>query len=115
MVRSDGIADLRRTFLDGQAIPAHPLALTSDRRLDERRQGAPARDYFDAGAGGIAVGVPTTQFAIRDPSIGLLEPVLELAGRTVREWCAERRARPVMVAGVCGQTAQDPEEAARPG
>jgi dihydrodipicolinate synthase/N-acetylneuraminate lyase len=106
MVRSDGIADLRRTFLDGQAIPAHPLALTSDRRLDERRQVALTRYYCDAGAGGIAVGVHTTQFAIRDPSIGLLGPVLELASRTVREWCADRRSRPLMVAGVCGQTAQ---------
>ena len=112
MVRSDGIADLRRTFLDGQAIPAHPLALTSGRRLDERRQVALTRYYCDAGAGGIAVGVHTTQFAIRDPSIGLLEPVLELASRTVREWCEERRTRPVMVAGVCGQTAQALEEAA---
>jgi dihydrodipicolinate synthase/N-acetylneuraminate lyase len=112
MVRSDGIADLRRTFLDGQAIPAHPLALTSGRRLDERRQVALTRYYCDAGAGGIAVGVHTTQFAIRDASIGLLEPVLELASRTVREWCEERRARPVMVAGVCGETAQALKEAA---
>jgi dihydrodipicolinate synthase/N-acetylneuraminate lyase len=112
MAPSDAIASLRRAFLDGQVIPAHPLALTSGRRLDERRQVALTRYYCDAGAGGIAVGVHTTQFAIRDPSIGLLEPVIELASRTVREWCAERRERPVMVAGVCGPTVQALEEAA---
>ena len=109
---SEAVASLRRTFLDGQVIPAHPLALTSGRRLDERRQIALTRYYCDAGAGGIAVGVHTTQFAIRDPSIGLLEPVLELASRAVREWCDERRGRPLMVAGVCGDTAQALEEAA---
>lgn len=112
MAASEAVASLRRTFLDGQVIAAHPLALTSGRRLDERRQVALTRYYCDAGAGGIAIGVHTTQFAIRDPSIGLLGPVLELASRAVREWCAERRARPVMVAGVCGQTAQALEEAA---
>ncbi len=102
---------LRRTLLEGQVIAAHPLALTSERRLDERRQVALTRYYCDSGAGGLAVGVHTTQFAIRDPSVGLLGPVLELASHAVREWCADR-ARPVMVAGVCGSTAQAVEEAA---
>src|SRR5690242_20978446 len=66
-------------------IPAHPLALTSARKLDERRQAALSRYYCEAGAGGIAVGVHTTQFAIRDPRIGLFEPVLRLALDVVRE------------------------------
>jgi hypothetical protein len=74
--------DLRRALLAGAVIPAHPLALTADRRLDERRQVALTRYYCDAGAGGLAVGVHTTQFAIRDPKVGLLEPVLELAVRS---------------------------------
>src|SRR3989442_6450314 len=95
--------ELRRALLRGLVIPAHPLALTEARRLDERRQVALTRYYCDAGAGGIAVGVHTTQFAIRDPGVGLLRPVLELASRTVREWCGDRR--PITIAGVCGLTA----------
>jgi dihydrodipicolinate synthase/N-acetylneuraminate lyase len=100
------LAALRRTLLRGLVIPAHPLALTADRKLDERRQTALTRYYCDAGAGGVAVGVHTTQFAIRDPSVGLLEPVLALASRTVRSWCADRPDRPLMIAGVCGPTPQ---------
>ena len=65
----------------GGVIPAHPLALTAERRLDERRQRALSRYYIDAGAVGLAVGVHTTQFAIRDPGVGLLSPVLALAAR----------------------------------
>jgi len=92
----------------GVVIPAHPLALNASRRLDERRQVALTRYYCDAGAGGIAVGVHTTQFAIRDPRVGLFEPVLRLAAITTRE-CA----RPlVKVAGVCGPTAQAVAEGA---
>ena len=67
----------------GAVIPAHPLALTADRRLDERRQAALTRYYVAAGAGGVAVGVHSTQFAIREPRHGLLRPVLELASTTV--------------------------------
>ena len=70
----------------GMVIPAHPLALTPARKLDERRQRALTRYYLDAGAGGIAVGVHTTQFAIRRPSVGLYRPVLELAAETTAEW-----------------------------
>jgi dihydrodipicolinate synthase/N-acetylneuraminate lyase len=92
-------------------IPAHPLALTEARRFDERRQVALTRYYCDAGAGGIAVGVHTTQFAIRDPEIGLFEPVLALAADAVRDWCAGRRERPVTIAGVVGSTAQAIREA----
>ena len=76
MAHSDRIARLRR----GLVIPAHPLALTAARRLDERRQRALTRYYIDAGSGGIAVGVHTTQFGIRKPGVDLLRPVLELLG-----------------------------------
>ena len=101
---------LRRELLRGLVIPAHPLALNEDRTLDERRQVALTRYYCDAGAGGIAVGVHTTQFAIRDPAIGLFEPVLRLARQTVTGWCAGRSG-PIMVAGVIGKTAQAVREA----
>ena len=108
MAASDNerLSSLRQTLLRGVVIPAHPLALTAERRLDERRQVALTRYYCDAEAGGIAVGVHTTQFAIRDPTIGLLEPVLALAIDTVRRWCAKRERRPVMVGGVVGPTSQ---------
>ena len=96
--------ELRRALLGGAVIPAHPLALTEARRLDERRQVALTRYYCDAGAGGLAVGVHTTQFAIRDPGIRLLQPVLQLARHTVRDWCPDHR--PVTIAGVCGPTPQ---------
>src|SRR3982750_831111 len=75
---------LRAHLQAGQVIPAHPLALTARRTLDERRQRALTRYYVDAGAGGIAVGVHTTQFAIRDPRHALYRPVLELAATTAR-------------------------------
>jgi dihydrodipicolinate synthase/N-acetylneuraminate lyase len=88
-------------------IPAHPLALTADRKLDERRQAGLTRYYCEAGAGGIAVGVHTTQFAIRDARIGLFEPVLRLAVDVVRE----RGYRVLKVAGVCGRTPQAVREA----
>jgi len=71
-------ARVRQVLNAGTAIPAHPLALNADRRLDERRQRALTRYYIAAGAGGVAVGVPTTQFAIRNPQMGLFKPVLEL-------------------------------------
>lgn len=93
------------------AIPAHPLALTARRRLDERRQRALTRYYIDAGAGGIAVGVHTTQFAIRQPSVGLYRPVLELAHETVRGWAGRRAHAPILVAGVVGGTRQAVREA----
>jgi dihydrodipicolinate synthase/N-acetylneuraminate lyase len=105
------LSQLRQTLLRGVVIPAHPLALTEARRLDERRQVALTRYYCDAGAGGIAVGVHTTQFAIRDPGVGLLKPVLDLASRTVRAWCGRRTERPVTIAGVCGQRPQAVREA----
>ena len=102
MAASDGsaVGSCAATLLRGLVIPAHPLALTETRALDERRQVALTRYYCDAGAGGIAVGVHTTQFAIRDPAVGLFEPVLaaRAAGRCATG--AQGRAqRPVMIAG----------------
>jgi hypothetical protein len=90
----------------GVVIPAHPLALDAARRLDTRRQRALTRYYLDAGAGGLAVGVHTTQFAIREA--GLFKPVLELAMRGAVEWAREP---PIMIAGLCGRTAQAVHEA----
>lgn len=92
----------------GVAIPAHPLALKANRRLDERRQRALTRYYLAAGVGGLAVGVHTTQFAIRDAKVGLFRPVLELAQEEM-----DRAARPlVRIGGVCGLTSQAVAEAA---
>jgi dihydrodipicolinate synthase/N-acetylneuraminate lyase len=99
----------RRLLDQGCVIPAHPLALTAARALDERRQRALTRYYLDAGAGGVAVGVHTTQFAIRDH--GLYQPVLALAAETVDAWLA-RAPRPfVKVAGAIGRTPQAVREA----
>ncbi|MEU9508008.1 dihydrodipicolinate synthase family protein [Micromonospora sp. NPDC048170] len=92
-------------FRHGCVIPAHPLALDADRKLDERRQRALTRYYLASGAGGIAVGVHTTQFAIHDPQVGLLAPVLELAAETAAGSDA------ILVAGACGDTAQAVAEA----
>ena len=87
----------------GVVIPAHPLALNAQRKLDERRQRALARYYLDAGSGGLAVGVHATQFAIRE--VGLYEPVLRIA----MEEAAKRKV--VMIAGLSGKTAQAKREA----
>lgn len=103
---------LREALQKGVVIPAHPLALNAQRKLDERRQCALTRYYCEAGVGGVAVGVHTTQFAIRDPRIGLFEPVLKLAMETVRDCEAVLAKRLVRVAGVCGDTAQALREAA---
>jgi dihydrodipicolinate synthase/N-acetylneuraminate lyase len=102
-------SELRARLAEGLVIPAHPLALTPDRRLDERRQRALTRYYVDAGAGGVAVGVHTTQFAIREA--GLLEPVLALARGVLSEAGAGPGSRPVAIAGVCGETVQALHEA----
>jgi dihydrodipicolinate synthase/N-acetylneuraminate lyase len=103
--------EARRALMQGAVIPAHPLALNSQRKLDERRQRALTRYYCEAGAGGIAVGVHTTQFAIRDPQIGLFEPVLSLAAETASECEQKLGKRFLKVAGICGQTAQAVPEA----
>lgn len=99
---------LRQALLGGLVIPAHPLALTRGRRLDERHQRGLTRYYCAAGAGGLAVGVHTTQFAIHHPSTGMLAPVLELASETARERGSKR---PILIAGVIGSTRQAIREA----
>jgi dihydrodipicolinate synthase/N-acetylneuraminate lyase len=95
----------------GVVIPASPLALNAQRRWDERRQRALWRYYSAAGAGGIAVGVHTTQFAIRDPSIGLLRPLLELAQEEFDRLDATRLQPLVRIAGIYGDTRQALSEA----
>ncbi|MGH7995730.1 MAG: dihydrodipicolinate synthase family protein [Opitutaceae bacterium] len=112
--------DWRRRLRAGQVIPALPLALGRARRWDERSQRALVRYYVEAGAGGLAVGVHSTQFAIRDPGIGLYGPVLELAAREARPSEGRRPAAagaargpspaapgspaPILIAGVIGRT-----------
>ena len=106
-IPADSLAVLRR----GSVIPAHLLALDARRQLDVRRQRAITRYYLDAGAGGVAVGVHSTQFAIREA--GLYEPVLALTMQTAREWTPLGGKRPLfMVAGLAGKTAQAVQEAA---
>ena len=102
---------MRQTLDEGIVIPACPLALNAHRKLDERRQRALLRHYSAAGAGGVAVGVHTTQFAIRDPKVGLFEPVLALASEEMARLDDTRSRRLVRIAGVCGQTRQAVSEA----
>ena len=99
--RSDLPRNVLGSLRQGIVIPAHPLALDSRRQLDERRQRALSRYYIDAGAGGLAVGVHTTQFEIREA--GLLEPVLRLAAEEMAGW-AERPL--LQIAGIVGRTEQ---------
>jgi dihydrodipicolinate synthase/N-acetylneuraminate lyase len=109
---SDSTQEFRSLLQQGLVIPAHPLALTEDLRLDETRQNALTRYYCEAGSGGVAVGVHTTQFGIRDSGVGLFEPVLELA---MEEVCAfEHRTgkRLAKIGGICGDTRQACAEAA---
>lgn len=108
---SDTTAKFRELMQQGLVIPAHPLALTEDLKLDERRQRALTRYYCDAGSGGVAVGVHTTQFNIRDANVGLFEPVLELALEEIQAF--EKRSGKVMakIGGICGCTGQAQKEA----
>ncbi len=109
--RDERTSALRGHLLAGQVIPAHPLALTARRTLDETRQRGLARYYVDAGAGGMAVAVHTTQFAIRDAKHALLRPVLELAAEEASERRASARAPFVLIAGAIGDTRQAVAEA----
>lgn len=95
---------LRQHLLDGQVIPACPLPLTEDGRWSEKHQRALARYYVEAGAGGLAVGVHSTQFEIRDAQHALLKPVLELVAGELPDSIAK-------IAGICGETAQAIAEA----
>src|ERR1700726_4074441 len=97
---------VRRLIAEGAVLPAHPLALNADRTLDTVHQRALTRYYIDAGSGGLAVGVHTTQFAIRE--VGLYRPVLELAAETAASWTTRPLA---LVAGLSGPTRQAITEA----
>ncbi|MEI4768815.1 dihydrodipicolinate synthase family protein [Psychrobacillus sp. FJAT-51614] len=97
-------SELKKHLLDGAFIPAHPLAITSDKQLDENSQRRLTRYYIEAGVGGIAVGVHTTQFEIRDPAFNLYETVLRVAMEEVEK---AKLQRPFLkIAGVCGGTEQ---------
>ncbi|MHA4808002.1 dihydrodipicolinate synthase family protein [Flavitalea flava] len=99
--KSSGVYELLQA---GTVIPAHPLALREDLQIDEARQRALTRYYLSSGAGGVAVGVHTTQFEIRKPEIGLLEPVLKLAAEEIEKAGLNRPF--IKVAGICGPTDQ---------
>ena len=102
---------IARVLRRGVAIPAHPLALTQQRKLDERRQRALSRYYVDAGVGGLAVGVHTTQFAIREPRHGLFEPVLALAAEEMDRADRARDEPLIRIGGIVGETSQAISEA----
>ena len=102
-------AEVKELLLAGTVIPAHPLALDEHLQLDEACQRRLTRYYLACGVGGLAVGVHTTQFAIRDPEINLLEPVLRMASEEID---AAKPGRPIIkVAGICGPTGQAVQEA----
>ena len=100
---------IRQLLQEGVVIPAHPLALTQNLQLDESRQRLLTRYYMASGAGGVAVGVHTTEFEIRNPEINLLEPVLKIAAEEIER--AELKRPFIKVAGICGPTAQALKEA----
>ncbi|MCU0522117.1 MAG: dihydrodipicolinate synthase family protein [Anaerolineae bacterium] len=104
-------AELLVRFRRGIVIPAMPLALSARRHLDERHQAALIRYYIDAGAGGLAVGVHTTQFAIRDQRIGLFETLLRFASGVADTWCEREGLSILKIAGICGRTRQALHEA----
>lgn len=104
--------DIRRRLREGLVIPAHPLALDENREFDERYQRALSRYYLSAGAGGLAVGVHTTQFEIHDDKVGLYEPILEVAmEEAIAHTNKTDLPHPVMIAGIVGDTDQAVEEA----
>lgn len=103
--------NLRSHLFAGQVIPAHPLALDAQRRFSEKHQRALTRYYLAAGAGGLAVGVHSTQFEIREPRHGLFRPVLELAAETVTAALRGQPREIAMIAGICGKTPQALQEA----
>ncbi|MBC9796769.1 dihydrodipicolinate synthase family protein [Sinomicrobium weinanense] len=101
--------ELKDLLMDGTVIPAHPLALTENRTLDEERQRLLTRYYMQSGAGGVAVAVHSTQFEIRDPGIGLFEKILALAAEEIDRTPLDRPF--IKVAGICGPTEQAVSEA----
>lgn len=103
--------DLSAHLLKGHVIPALPLMLHADRTWSERHQRAVIRYYMASGSGGLAVGVHSTQFAIREPRHGLFQPVLELAKETMDEVLSREPRDFVRIAGLCGRTPQAMQEA----
>lgn len=102
-------SSLRQLLQEGTVIPAHPLALTEERKLDEKRQKLLTQYYIASGAGGVAVGVHTTQFEIRKPEVNLLEPVLQLAAEQIND--SGFKGPFLKVAGIVGPTSQALREA----
>lgn len=102
---------IRENVRRGTVIPAMPLALNAERRLSTQHQTALTRYYIDAGAGGIAVGVHTTQFAIRDPEIDMFRAVVQQVSEAIDQYAAAQNREIFKVAGVCGPTPQAVEEA----
>ncbi len=100
---------LRKLLHEGTVIPAHPLALNEERKIDEENQRQLTRYYLESGTGGIAIGVHTTQFEIRDPEINLFETVLKLVSEEITRANLDRAF--LKVAGICGPTAQASKEA----
>lgn len=103
--------NLRTHLLDGHAIPAQPLALDKNRKFSPRHQRAITRYYLASGVGGLAVGVHSTQFEIREPQHDLFKPVLELAARTIDEELVKAPRPFIKIAGLCGPTMQALQEA----
>jgi dihydrodipicolinate synthase/N-acetylneuraminate lyase len=112
MKKADLPESIRSTVAAGTVIPAHPLALDIDRQFNERHQRALTRYHLNAGAGGVAIGVHSTQFEIRDPAFGLFEKVLNIGSETVDQYVRDNGREIVKVAGVCGRTEQAVSEAA---
>ncbi|MCF6223810.1 MAG: hypothetical protein L3J34_08785, partial [Flavobacteriaceae bacterium] len=101
--------ELQKLLHSGLAIPANPTALTKTLQLDERRQRALSRYYLDAGSGGLAIGVHTSQFEIREK--GLYQPVLELGKEELDSFCNKNKKTIFRIAGVLGKTEQAVKEA----
>ena len=100
---------IRQFLMEGTVIAAHPLALNESLRIDEDQQRLLTRYYIESGAGGIAIGVHTTQFEIRKPEINLLDAVLKIAAEEIEH---AKLGRPfIKVAGICGPTGQAMKEA----
>lgn len=109
MTKKELNPEIKALLHNGTVIPAHPLALNQNRQFDEEHQRGLTRYYMASGAGGIAVGVHSTQFEIRDPNINLYETVLRVASEEID---AAKLNRPfIKVAGLCGPTEQAVKEA----
>lgn len=112
MMKVTDISDsLRQKVRDGLVIPALPLALDDHKKIDYTYQKALLRYYLHAGAGGVAVGVHSTQFEIRDPGIDLFEPILKFASDTIDEESEKHGFEILKIAGICGKTEQALQEA----